>query len=447
VSASEPPPSAQLAMPLLERLEADRDRLEALLLRLPAIHAEVDADRIVELLVEAASEVTSAEFGMYVGVTGDIPLTVFAGGGKASFDDVPAPSLAPLLAASFAGGPPLRIDDITRWALSDDAARPYGSLRGGRIIRSYLAAAVAARSGEVLGAVFLGHHQPRVFVERDERLLAAIAAHLAVALEKAELLSERARVATVLQETLLPPLLPAMPHVDADARYRPTGSGNLVGGDFYDVFALGGVPGAGGSTRENTWGVVMGDVSGVGPEAAALTGIARYTVRAVATAGDERPRDVLAALNDALNNQKTGDRFCTAVYLELRPSPTGLDITLANGGHPPALLLRDDGSVEAVDGETGMLLGLFPDADIVDQTLRLAPGDALVLYTDGVIEARDPETGEQLGEERLRQLLEQCAGRTADGIARRLELAVIDHQAGQTLDDVAILVVRSLPDR
>jgi serine phosphatase RsbU (regulator of sigma subunit) len=430
-------PVDRLAAPLLERLEEERNRLEALLLRLPAIHAEVDADRIVELLSEAAREVTSAEFGMYVGVTGDVPLTVFAGGAKATFDDVPAPSLAPLLAASFAGGPPLRIDDITRWALSDDAARPYGSLRGGRIIRSYLSSSVTARSGDVLGALFLGHHQPRAFGERDERLLEAIAAHLAVALEKAELLSERARVATVLQETLLPPLLPPMPHVDADARYRPTGSGNLVGGDFYDVFATG----------ENRWGVVMGDVSGVGPEAAALTGIARYTVRAVATAGDERPSGVLSALNDALNNQKTGDRFCTAVYLELEPSSTGLQVTLANGGHPPALVLRDDGSVEAVDGEAGLLLGLFADADIVDQSISLAPGDALVLYTDGVIEARDPETGDQLGEERLRALLSQCAGRTADGIARRLELAVIDHQAGQTLDDVAILVVRSLPDR
>ena len=87
-----------------------------------------------------------------------------------------------------------------------------------------------------------------------------------------------------------------------------------------------------------------------------------------------------------------------------------------------------------------------PDAEIVDQRVRLLPGDAIVLYTDGVIEARTPETGEFFGQERLEVLLSQCAGRTADGIARRLELAVIDHQAGQTLDDVAILVVRSLPD-
>ena len=423
-----------LSAPLVDRLAADRDRLEKLLLRLPAIHAEVEGERVVSQLAEAARELMAADFSIFVGVTGESPLHVLVRGPGVAFEDVPAPSLAPLLAASFTGGPALRVDDTTRWALSEDATRPYGSLRGGQVVRSYLAASVTSRTGGVLGALFLGHHQARVFDDRDERLLDALAAHLAVALEKAELLAERAQVATVLQETLLPPLLPAVPHVDSGARYRPTGSGNLVGGDFYDFFATG----------ENEWGVVMGDVSGVGPEAAALTGIARYTIRAVAA--DEGPTGVLRALNDALNNQRTGDRFCTAVYLRLVPGAAGVDVTLANAGHPPALILRDDGRVEPVSGETGMLLGLFPDASIVDQPVRLHPGDAIVLYTDGVIEARNPDTGEFFGQERLESLLSQCAGRTADGIARRLELAVIDHQSGQTLDDVAILVVRSLPD-
>ena len=429
-------PIAASAAPstLLDQLSADRDRLETLLLRLPSIHAEVEEEQVVEQLAEAAREVMAADFSIFVGVTGDPPIHLLVSAPGVAFEDVPAPSLAPLLAASFTGGPPLRVDDTTRWALSDEATRPYGSLLGGQVIRSYLAASVTARSGAVLGALFLGHHQARAFDGRDERLLEAMAAHLAVALEKAELLAERAQVASVLQETLLPPLLPAVPHVDTGARYRPTGSGNLVGGDFYDFFATG----------ENQWGVVMGDVSGVGPEAAALTGIARYTIRAVAS--DEGPSGVLRALNDALNNQRTGDRFCTAVYLRIEPSRSGVQVTLANGGHPPPLILRDDGRVEMVDRDTGMLLGLFPDAAIGDQRAQLLPGDAIVLYTDGVVEARDPETGEFFGQARLEALLSQCAGRTADGIARRLELAVIDHQVGQTIDDVAILVVRSLPD-
>lgn len=285
----------------------------------------------------------------------------------------------------------------------------------------------------MLGALFLGHHEPRHFRERDERLLKAMTVHLVVALEKTDLLAERAQVATALQETLLPPLLPVIPGVDCAARYRPTGSGNLVGGDFYDVFSPG----------PDVWDFVLGDVSGVGPEAAALTGMARYTVRAVAR--DESPAGVLGALNDALDNQRTGDRFCTAVYLRLVPAPGGVDVRLASGGHPPALILREAGRVEAVACGGGLLLGLFPEPGIVDQLFRLEPGDAIVLYTDGVVEARRPGSGDQYSQERLEDLLASCAGRTADGIARRLELAVIDHQAGQTLDDVAILVVRATP--
>jgi serine phosphatase RsbU (regulator of sigma subunit) len=417
----------------IERVEADRARLESVLLRLPGILAELDVKNLVRNLTDAAREVSGAEFGMYVAMTGVSRAPVLVGVDNGAFEDVPTPASAPLLAASLAGGDPLRVDDTTRWALSEAAARPYGSMRGGGAVRSYLAAPVVARTGEVLGALFLGHRDARAFDPRAEQLVAGMAAHLAVALEKADLLDERARVAKVLQETLLPPVLPDIPGVDTGARYRPTGSGNLVGGDFYDVF----------STAEGEWGVVLGDVSGVGPEAAALTGIARYTIRAVAA--DEEPSQVLRSLNDALNNQRTDDRFCTAVYLRVVPGPKGVSVTLANGGHPPPLILRDNGSVEAIDGATGMLLGLFPDATIGEHDLELAAGDSIVLYTDGVIEARD-RGGEQYGQERLEELLEACAGRTADGIARRVELAVIDHQGERTPDDVAVLVVRAAPD-
>ncbi|MBW3615296.1 MAG: SpoIIE family protein phosphatase [Actinobacteria bacterium] len=416
---------------LLKQLEAERARLETVLLRLPGILGELEVERLVEGLAESARELTGADFAMYVGRR-EPGLAVLVGASETDFEDLPVPVLAPLLAAAFSSTAPLRVDDTSLWALSEEAARPYGSFRDRGLVRSYIAAPVLAPAGDVLGALFLGHHRVRAFDRRDEQLLLGISAHLAVALEKADLLAERAEVARVLQETLLPPLLPAIPGVDCAARYRPTGSGNLVGGDFYDVF----------STAEGEWGVVLGDVSGVGAEAAALTGIARYTVRAVA--GDGGPSAVLSSLNEALNNQRTGDRFCTAVFLRLVPTALGVVVTLANAGHPPPLVLREDARVESVGGTGGMPLGLFPDAGVSDQNLTLAPGDAIVLYTDGVIEARAPD-GEEYGQERLEWLLARCAGRTADGIARRLELAVIDHQAGRTLDDVAVLVVRADP--
>ncbi len=82
----------------------------------------------------------------------------------------------------------------------------------------------------------------------------------------------------------------------------------------------------------------------------------------------------MSALNEALNNQRTGDRFCSAVHLRLSPTVTGVEVVLANGGHPPALVLRHDGRVEAVDQEPGLLLGLFEETGIVDQRCASIPG-------------------------------------------------------------------------
>jgi serine phosphatase RsbU (regulator of sigma subunit) len=402
---------------------------------LPAILAELDTDLLVRGIAEAACELTAAGFAMYAPFVAEHGSFTIAGPEAEEFSAAPDPTRAPLLAASFRPGEVLRVDDVVKWAPSEAAAVPYGVYRNGAPVRSYLAAPVVARSGDVLGSLFLGHAHPRAFSGKDEQLLAGMAAHLAVALEKADLISERARVANVLQETLLPPLLPAIPGIDCAARYRPTGSGNLVGGDFYDVVTAG----------KDEWGIVLGDVSGVGPEAAALTGLARYTVRAVAASGGLGPAQILEALNAALVNQRADDRFCTAVYLSLRPGDDGrVRLALASGGHPPPLVLRDDGTVDAVTAD-GMLLGLFEDAVLTEVEVELAAGDAIVLYTDGVIEARDL-TGEQFGQERLEALLATCAGRTAAGIARRLELSVIDHQGGITLDDVAVLVVRADPE-
>src|SRR5207248_1656628 len=188
----------------------------------------------------------------------------------------------------------LRIDDVGRWAQREEAARRYGVLADGRLVRSWLATPVRGRDGAVLGVVYLGHHRSHAFDARHERLVAGLSSQLGGALEHCTLFAERSRVASALSESLLPPLLPSIPGVHAAARYRPsgadaTGRGNLVGGDFYDLFEM----------ANGYFGLLLGDVSGVGPEAAALTGVARYTVRAVA-APEEAPCGVLTRLNEAL---------------------------------------------------------------------------------------------------------------------------------------------------
>ncbi|MDQ3680510.1 MAG: SpoIIE family protein phosphatase [Actinomycetota bacterium] len=242
-----------------------------------------------------------------------------------------------------------------------------------------------------------------------------------------------ASLARTLQASLLPPHLPEIPGLDVAARYRSAEDGLEVGGDFYDLFDIGG----------EGWGVVMGDVCGKGPEAAALTAVARHTVRAAAMR-EPRPSGVLVQLNDAVLRHDADERFCTAVYARLVPKPEGVNLWLSCGGHPLPLVLRADGSVETA-GRPGTLLGLFEEPDLSDTHAELAPGDAVVLFTDGATEAKRRHV--LLGEDRLGAIVSTCAGLRADEVARRVEDAVLTfHDEGTPKDDLAIMVLR-VPER
>ena len=185
-----------------------------------------------------------------------------------------------------------------------------------------------------------------------------------------------AHIAHTLQTSLLPSALPAIPGVETAARFRPAQDGQEVGGDFYDMF----------ETDEGSWDIVVGDVCGKGPEAAALTALARYTLRAVAVR-EHSPSEILTQLNEALLKQ--GSEFCTAAYARLELDETAARLTVSAGGHPLPLLLRADGTVETT-GRPGLLLGLEPDPNLTDHTLELHRGDALMLYTDGLTDAYAP---------------------------------------------------------
>jgi serine phosphatase RsbU (regulator of sigma subunit) len=238
-------------------------------------------------------------------------------------------------------------------------------------------------------------------------------------------------VARTLQDSLLPPALPVIPGVESAARFRPAQRGQLVGGDFYDLFQS-----AGGS-----WEIVVGDVCGKGPEAAAATALARYTLRAVAIA-ERSPSQILAMLNDAVLRQTPAADFCTAAYARLDRHGNGATLTVSAGGHPLPLLLRADGTVESV-GRPGMLLGLEPDAMLTDHTLEFHPGDALMLYTDGVTDAYAPDR--ILDDHDLASLLASCAGRSASEIVDQIQHAALDDDGRQPRDDVALVVVRVTP--
>jgi phosphoserine phosphatase RsbU/P len=236
-----------------------------------------------------------------------------------------------------------------------------------------------------------------------------------------------ARLAHTLQQSLLPPHLPSIPGVEIAAHYEAAGEGFDVGGDFYDVF----------ETARNDWAIVIGDVCGKGPEAAALTALVRYTTRAAAIQ-TRRPRLVLDLVNEAVLRHDP-EQFCTVTYVRLRPEGDGARLTVSCAGHPPPLVLRADGNVESV-AAPGRVLGPFAELGAVDRSVTLEPGDALFVYTDGVTDARGADGF--FGDERLRETLRSCVDSSADDTVKALERALRDFHGGQPRDDIAFVVLR-----
>ncbi|MCA1688875.1 MAG: SpoIIE family protein phosphatase, partial [Actinobacteria bacterium] len=194
-------------------------------------------------------------------------------------------------------------------------------------IHSLISVPLLAR-GRTLGAVTLVSSSPeRRYDEEDLSLAENLAYRCALAVDNARLYRDRSYIARTLQRSLLP-RLPEIPGVEVGVEYLPVGEENEVGGDFYDLIEA-----------DACWVAVIGDVAGKGAAAAAVTALARYTIRAVAMREDE-PAAVLSALNEAMIRQlEGGDQFCTVACARLKPAAgPGLGLTVARGGHPAPLL-------------------------------------------------------------------------------------------------------------
>ncbi|MGZ8631632.1 MAG: SpoIIE family protein phosphatase, partial [Actinomycetota bacterium] len=255
-----------------------------------------------------------------------------------------------------------------------------------------------AYRGTIRGVVHVASRAPRRFADDEVEVLSLAANRIASALERASLYDNRAAMSQALQQSLAPVDLPEIEGVDLAALYLPFSPDDEIGGDFYDVFPHG----------DGSWGLVVGDVSGKGPEAAAVMGLAAHTIRAVAR-HESRPSAVLGALNDILLGAERvrSDRFCTACEVQLYAEPGHVHATIALAGHPTPLVMRADGRVEPV-GTPGTLLGSFGDPQLHDVPVDLEPGGALVAFTDGLIERR--QLGMTEGTERLAKVLSGCVG-------------------------------------
>jgi GAF domain-containing protein len=295
-------------------------------------------------------------------------------------------------------------------------------------LASVIAVPLAAR-GRTLGVLVLVRDDPLTpFAEEDLSLAGMLAARAGLAVDNVRLYAEREYVAETLRRSLLPPELPGIEGMEIAARYLPAAEGTQVGGDFYDVF----------EAAPERWIAVIGDVVGKGAEAAAMMGLARYTIRTAAMS-EGRPSAILETLNQAVLNQTDDERFCTACCVRLRPSGSQTRAIVSSGGHPLPLVLRADGFTEVV-GSPGTIVGVFEDPVLVDRAVDLGPGDALVLYTDGITDERSDD--DEFGETRLHEVLSELTGVGAQRIADGVVEAVVGFRTGQPKDDIAILAIK-----
>ncbi len=244
---------------------------------------------------------------------------------------------------------------------------------------------------------------------------------------EAELADEH-RISTQLQVSLMPERLPAIPGIDLASGFRPAGDGSEIGGDFYDVFEI----------SDGCWMAVLGDVCGKGAEAAALTALARYTLRAAAIREGAEPARLLGQLNTAILSQRSDMRFLSAICLFLDLDDDGAATArVCVAGHLPPLLVRASGAVERVEGGGGPVLGVWDEPELTEQKVLLEPGSRMVLYTDGVLDA-DPS--KELTEDGLAVILSRLGESDAAATVAGIEREVIGSEEGR--DDMAVLVIR-----
>ena len=308
-----------------------------------------------------------------------------------------------------------------------------------RGFRFQAAVPVTNAAGARVGTLCVAGPEPREVTDDDLAVLGDLAALVVDALET----RERARVkvreaqslATALQASLLPPRPPELPGMELATRYEAAGD-LVVGGDFYDVFRL----------AANDWAIVVGDVCGHGARAAALTGLARWTLRAAAVHHFE-PSATLRELNAAMHGAAAHDdddtNFATVALARLELDVCGAWLTLCCAGHPRPVVVRKAGWID-VRGQSGTPVGMFPAPAFADDRVGLGPGDALVFFTDGITETRGAD-GEMFADEALPTALLEAAGGTAEAIADRVLAALRAYAPGPPHDDRALVVVR-VPD-
>jgi phosphoserine phosphatase RsbU/P len=290
--------------------------------------------------------------------------------------------------------------------------------------------------GRVIGVLDLEHTRTSFFNDEHKHMLTTLAAQVAISIENARLyqavrrqdaqLERDISMAREVQLRLLPPIAPSHPHAEMAVRFLPA---RTIGGDLYDFIEYG----------DNRTAIVLGDVSGKAAPAALFAALVSGIMRSAATQQPD-PAQMLATLNDALQERKLDSQYVTLLFALWNDETRTLQV--ANSGAVQPIVCRQ-GKSSVVRAE-GFPLGLFADVSYDEHNLTTEPGDAIVFISDGISDAENDQE-EMYGDERLSAVLCANRGLPAADIAEAILADVTGFQGGHDrFDDETIIVLRVL---
>lgn len=316
---------------------------------------------------------------------------------------------------------PLRLQNKVGGCINYDTAVEHPKLQG------LLSVPLLDSEGNYMGQLLVtGKKDKSDFTEADEDLLIALCSQVAIGIERAQAFEKEHGIAETLQQAILE-VPKDLPGLEIGIIYESAAEVAKVGGDFYDLFEVG----------EGKIGILIGDVSGKGLEAATITSIVKSTIRAFAYKGLP-PKLVLTEANRAICRQLRVNQFVTMIYSVI-DLEAGKLIT-SHAGHPKMILWRED-KCELCEAESNLPIGIFREVNYEENEIDLAIGDGVILYTDGLTEAR--YEGKLFGEDALiEELNSLVSGKNPQQIALELVNMAKRFADGKPQDDIAIIALR-----
>lgn len=288
--------------------------------------------------------------------------------------------------------------------------------------KSFMSVPLALK-GEVIGVIdFYYTSRPTTFTEKQIDFASKLSASVSLAIGNARLYEAEHNIADTLQKALLT-IPKQVGGMEFGHLYRSATEAAMVGGDFYDIFEL----------ENDKVGIIMGDVSGKGLEAATLTSLVKDTIKALSY-NEDTPATILKRTNSVLYNVSSPEMFIT-IFFGILDKKTNT-MTYCNAGHPPAIIKRQS-EVVLLHGCSPAVGAFASPHHFVDRQEKFVKDDIIILYTDGVTESRS-DLG-FYGEDRLLDYIKELEPTPPNKIPQLIFGQLKDFTSENFIDDIALL--------